>query len=74
MIAPVSLSTRSRQDDLSAPPSPPATRPGRSGWRDPRLFVGVALVALFFAVVNIKDYFWYRQGLSFTIAVNPELN
>lgn len=28
----------------------------------------VALVALFFAVVNIKDYFWYKEGLSFTIA------
>jgi len=41
----VSLSTRSPQDDLSVPASPPATRTGRSGWRDPRLFVGVALVA-----------------------------
>lgn len=28
----------------------------------------VALVALFFAIVNIKDYFWYKSGLSFTIA------
>lgn len=28
----------------------------------------VALVALFFAVVNIKDYFWYRQGITLTIA------
>ena len=28
----------------------------------------VALVAIFFAVVNIKDYFWYKEGLSFTIA------
>jgi len=46
MIAPVSLSTRSRQDVPSAPPSPPATRAGRSGWRDPRLFVGLALVAV----------------------------
>jgi glutaredoxin len=27
----------------------------------------VALVALFFALVNLKDYFWYKQGLSFTI-------
>lgn len=27
----------------------------------------VALVALFFAVVNIKDYFWYKEGISFTI-------
>ena len=28
----------------------------------------VALVALFFALVNIKDYFFYKEGLSFTIA------
>lgn len=27
----------------------------------------VALFTLFFALVNIKDYFWYKQGLSFTI-------
>lgn len=26
-----------------------------------------ALAALFFAVVNIKDYFWYKKGISFTI-------
>jgi len=30
--------------------------------------VVVALVALFFAFVNIKDYFWYKEGLSFTIS------
>jgi len=30
--------------------------------------VGVALVALMFAAVNIKDYFWYKKGLSFTIS------
>lgn len=30
--------------------------------------VVVALVALFFAIVNIKDYFWYKEGLSFTIS------
>ena len=29
-----------------APGSPPATRPARRAWRDPRLVVGVALVAL----------------------------
>lgn len=29
--------------------------------------VVVAVLALFFAVVNIKDYFWYKEGLSFTI-------
>ena len=28
----------------------------------------VALIALTFAVVNIKDYFWYKEGLSFTIS------
>lgn len=27
----------------------------------------VSLVALFFGLVNIKDYFWYKEGLSFTI-------
>jgi len=30
--------------------------------------VVVSLVALFFAAVNIKDYFWYKEGLSFTIS------
>jgi thiol-disulfide isomerase/thioredoxin len=34
------------------------------GW----IQVLVSLLALFFAVVNIKDYFWYKEGLSFTIA------
>ena len=34
------------------------------GW----IQIVVALVALLFAVVNIKDYFWYKSGLSFTIA------
>jgi glutaredoxin len=33
------------------------------GW----IQVLVALLALFFAVVNIKDYFWFQEGLSFTI-------
>ncbi len=28
----------------------------------------VAAVALFFAVINIKDYFWYKEGISLTIA------
>ncbi|MCE7984526.1 MAG: thioredoxin [Caldilinea sp. CFX5] len=28
----------------------------------------VALAALAFAAVNIKDYFWYKSGISFTIA------
>jgi thiol-disulfide isomerase/thioredoxin len=28
----------------------------------------VAIIALIFAVVNIKDYFWYKEGLSFTIS------
>jgi glutaredoxin len=34
------------------------------GW----IQVIVALVALFFALVNIKDYFWYKEGISFTIS------
>jgi thiol-disulfide isomerase/thioredoxin len=34
------------------------------GW----IQVVVALVALFFALVNIKDYFWYKEGISFTIS------
>lgn len=46
MMAAVSLTTRSRQDDLATPVSPPATRAARPGWRDPRLLVGVALVAV----------------------------
>jgi thiol-disulfide isomerase/thioredoxin len=29
---------------------------------------GVALIALTFALVNIKDYFWYKKGISFTIS------
>jgi glutaredoxin len=28
----------------------------------------IALMALFFGLVNIKDYFWYKEGLSFTIS------
>lgn len=38
------------------------------GW----IQVVVAIVALFFALVNIKDYFWYKEGLSFTIAENKK--
>jgi thiol-disulfide isomerase/thioredoxin len=34
------------------------------GW----IQIVVALVALFFGLVNIKDYFWYKEGISFTIA------
>ena len=34
------------------------------GW----IQVVVALVALFFAIINIKDYFWYKEGISFTIS------
>ncbi len=30
--------------------------------------VVVALIAMFFAVVNIKDYFWFKEGVSLTIA------
>jgi len=35
-----------------------------TGW----IQVAVALVALVFALVNLKDYFWYQEGLSFTIS------
>ena len=28
----------------------------------------VSVIALFFALVNIKDYFWYKEGISFTIS------
>ena len=34
----------------------------------PWIRIVIALVALFFAAVNIKDYFWYKEGISFTIA------
>jgi cytochrome c biogenesis protein CcdA/thiol-disulfide isomerase/thioredoxin len=34
-----------------------------SGW----IHAVIAAVALFFALINIKDYFWYKEGLSFTI-------
>ena len=34
----------------------------------PWIRVIVALVAIFFAVVNIKDYFWYKEGISLTIS------
>jgi thiol-disulfide isomerase/thioredoxin/uncharacterized membrane protein HdeD (DUF308 family) len=34
------------------------------GW----IQVAVALVALTFALINIKDYFWYKEGVSLTIA------
>ncbi len=30
--------------------------------------LGVSLIALVFAVINIKDYFWYKEGVSLTIA------
>lgn len=30
--------------------------------------VVVAIVALVFALINIKDYFWYKEGVSLTIA------
>lgn len=34
----------------------------------PWIRVLLSLIALFFALVNIKDYFWYKTGVSFTIA------
>ena len=27
----------------------------------------IAVIALVFGAVNIKDYFWYKEGISFTI-------
>lgn len=30
--------------------------------------IAVALIATFFALINIKDYFWYKEGVSFTIS------
>jgi len=30
--------------------------------------VVIAVVALVFSIINIKDYFWYKEGLSLTIA------
>jgi glutaredoxin len=37
---------------------------GFIGW----IQVAVALLALAFALINIKDYFWYKEGISLTIA------
>ena len=37
---------------------------GFIGW----IQVVVALLALAFALISIKDYFWYKKGVSFTIA------
>lgn len=37
---------------------------GFIGW----IQVVVALMALAFALISIKDYFWYKKGVSFTIA------
>ncbi|MHC1784858.1 MAG: glutaredoxin family protein [Anaerolineaceae bacterium] len=34
------------------------------GW----IQVVVAVVSLFFSIINIKDYFWYKEGLSLTIS------
>lgn len=36
---------------------------GFIGW----IQVAVALLALAFALINIKDYFWYKEGVSLTI-------
>lgn len=38
------------------------------GW----IQIVVSLVALFFGLINVKDYFWYKEGLSFTIADNKK--
>jgi glutaredoxin len=37
---------------------------GFVGW----IQIIVALIAFIFGLVNIKDYFWYQEGLSFTIS------
>jgi thiol-disulfide isomerase/thioredoxin len=37
---------------------------GYIGW----IRILVALLALFFGAINIKDYFWYKEGLSLTIS------
>lgn len=37
---------------------------GYLGW----IQAAVALLALGFALINIKDYFWFKQGISLTIA------
>ena len=34
----------------------------------PMIRVGVGILALIFAAVNIKDYFWFKKGISFTIS------
>lgn len=46
MIGAMTAGTDSRPSLTSAPPSPPATRHVPRPWKDPRLVVGVALVAL----------------------------
>ena len=46
MMSPVSLSTDSRSPAATGSASPPAVRGTRSRWRDPRLVVGVALIAV----------------------------
>jgi len=30
--------------------------------------IGIAIIAFMFGIVNIKDYFWYKEGVSFTIS------
>ena len=30
--------------------------------------IAIAMIALVFAAVNIKDYFWFQEGISFTIS------
>ena len=42
----MSLGTAHRADPVAAAPVPPATRATRSGWRDPRLWIGVLIVAV----------------------------
>ena len=37
---------------------------GYVGW----IQLVIALIAIAFAAINIKDYFWYKEGVSFTIS------
>jgi len=46
MMGPMAVSVEPRTRDLAGPSSPPAARSASARWRDPRLVVGAALVAL----------------------------
>src|SRR4051812_49867888 len=46
MMGPMAVSLEPRARDLAGPASPPAARSASARWRDPRLVVGAAIVAL----------------------------